>query len=106
MRPNPLDDPTTRAEILRFLRSTGSIGAAQKLTGVSETTFLRYRQKNAEFDAECENARNFWKVNQAVLFGAKVREKALKLLEKRIDDNTISDAALMRLLYGDPAQWS
>lgn len=95
-----LDNEDLQSKIITILRNTGQFEKAAKGVGISHKTLERYRDAHREFALACENAREFFKVNQMLQYEASIKKAALTELIKRIKDGTISDTALMKILYG------
>lgn len=94
-----LDNEDTQVKIITILRNTGQYEKAAKGVGVSHKTLERYRKEHKDFSHACDNAREFYKVQQVILYEAAIKRAALAELVKRIQSGTISDTALMKILY-------
>ena len=94
-----LDDWKSRSNALHMIRNTGTYSAAAGFLGISEKTLERYRETHPEFEQACLDAKNYHTIMRQIQYGGALRQKALKCLEKRIEDDSISDMALIKVLY-------
>ncbi len=94
-----LQNLRTRQRTLQIIRNTGQYQYAWKALGLSESTFRRYREKHPDFDEMCDEAKAFHEIQREIKYGVRVREKALKEIEKRIDEGTVKDGTLIHILF-------
>jgi len=96
---HPLDSANTRRECLALVRATGRFNAAYEALGISQKSFERYKQRDEEFALECQEAKVFHAVQQQLTYGGELKMMAFKELIRRIEAGTISDLALLRVLF-------
>lgn len=94
-----LDDWKRRRDALEIIRNTGVFAAAWKYLGITERTAQLYRETHPEFEQACLDAKLYFQTLQHIQRGGKLRQKALEELEKRIEDGSLSDTALLKILY-------
>lgn len=94
-----LDQESVREKILTILRNTGQYGKAAQAVGVSDRLFETYRRDHTEFKKLCENAKEYHAVQQTILYEANIKKAALAELIRRIQNGTVTDATLLKILY-------
>jgi len=85
---------------LQVLRNTGLIGKACKAIGLTDNAVMNYRKAHSDFDNAVQLAKMYADMRKRIEYDVKVRYKAWRLGEQRIDSNTISDMLLARFIEG------